>query len=168
MLPAGFDWQQAQLERRRPVAEWRAQGIVIAGGAAWPAEDLPAAILLPQGWRGAAFMAFDNFDVLMQWNRSTHYALSVAHLAKRIQGGPPLAGMLVDEPGLSHAQWRELQQALNDTGFDAGTADGIPGARTEAAIRRYQLHHQLPADGYASHDLLEQVARLWKEATAGP
>ncbi|MDP1658816.1 MAG: lytic murein transglycosylase, partial [Methylotenera sp.] len=34
-----------------------------------------AAIVLPQGWRGPAFMIFDNFDAVMDWNRSVNYAL---------------------------------------------------------------------------------------------
>jgi len=43
------------------------------------AEALPdvtgrAAIVLPQGWQGPAFMVFDNFDVVMKWNRSMNYA----------------------------------------------------------------------------------------------
>jgi membrane-bound lytic murein transglycosylase B len=42
-------------------------------------------------------------------------------------------------------------------GFDAGTPDGLLGPRTQSAIRRYQVVHQLPADGYPAPSLLAHV-----------
>jgi len=33
---------------------------------------------------------------------------------------------------------RQVQQALNEAGYDCGTPDGIAGKRTAAAITRYQ------------------------------
>lgn len=168
VLPDDFDWQLANLNLRHPVAWWRALGVSAASEAELPAANLPAAILLPQGWRGVAFMVFDNFYVLMQWNRSIHYALAVAHLATRIAGGPPLAGLLQDEGGLDRAQVEQLQRALHSFGFDVGEVDGILGSRTEAAIRSYQRNHQLPVDGYASHDLFEHVARQWQQSVSAP
>ena len=35
---------------------------------------------------GPAFLAYDNFDVIMRWNRSEFYALSVGRLADEIAG----------------------------------------------------------------------------------
>ncbi len=113
-----------------------------------------AAILLPQGWRGPAFMVFDNFDVIMDWNRSVNYALSVAQLAKRINQEPRILGGQFAEAGaLTFQQTFELQTALNAQGFDAGEPDGFPGLQTQAAVRAYQLSQRLPADGYASPSL---------------
>ena len=34
---------------------------------------------------------------------------------------------------------RDVQQALNDMGFDAGKVDGIEGAKTRTAVARFQL-----------------------------
>jgi hypothetical protein len=39
---------------------------------------------------------------------------------------------------LSRPKWREVQQALNDIGFDAGPADGVPGDKARAAITLFQ------------------------------
>jgi TPR repeat protein len=50
-----------------------------------------------------------------------------------------------------------LQHALNRRGFDAGPVDGIAGARTRAAIERYQRAEGLPADGQVTQDLLERL-----------
>lgn len=117
-----------------------------------------AAIVLPQGWRGPAFMVFDNFDVMLDWNRSVNYALSVAQLAKRINGEPRIiGGQSAEAGGLTYAQMLTLQTLLNEQGFDAGEPDGFPGLKTQAAIRAYQLKQQLPADGYAGPGLLKSL-----------
>ncbi len=117
-----------------------------------------AAILLPQGWRGPAFMVFSNFDALMDWNRSVNYALSVAQLAQQINAQSPVLGGLKAEAGaLSFVQMQQLQNMLNRFGFDAGAPDGFPGLQTQSAIRAYQLSRQLPADGYASPHLYQQL-----------
>lgn len=42
-----------------------------------------------------------------------------------------------------------LQAALNEAGFDCGTADGIFGAKTEAAVKKYQKANKLDSDGFA-------------------
>lgn len=127
------------------------------------AEELPsvggqASIILPQGWIGPAFMVFDNFDVIMDWNRSVNYALSVAQLAKRLnQESRIIGGHLAEVGALSFEQMFELQNALKLRGFDAGTPDGFPGLKTQAAVRAYQLLMQLPADGYASPSIYDRI-----------
>jgi membrane-bound lytic murein transglycosylase B len=132
-----------------------------------PAVSGPAAIVLPQGWRGPAFMVFDNFDVVMQWNQSVNYALSVAHMADRLAGGAELAGgQEAENEALSLVQMMSLQRALDELGFAPGAADGLPGMRTQTAIRRYQRAHCLPADGHASPTLLAHVQQAHAEAVA--
>lgn len=117
-----------------------------------------AAILLPQGWRGPAFMVFDNFDVIMDWNRSVNYALSVAQLAKRLQyESRIIGGQFAEDGALSFDEMFQLQHLLVVRGFDAGVPDGFPGLQTQAAIRAYQLSQQLPADGYASPSLYQRL-----------
>jgi len=117
-----------------------------------------ASIVLPQGWRGPAFMVFDNFDAVMDWNRSINYAISVVQLAKRINGEPDILGGQFAEAGaLTFQQMLELQAALNARGFDAGEPDGLPGIQTQAAIRAYQLSQHIPADGYAGPNVFNIV-----------
>jgi len=59
-----------------------------------------------------------------------------------------------------------LQQQLTAMGFNAGTADGLPGTKTQTAIRRYQVAHKLPADGYASSTLVLHVEQTYTAAIA--
>lgn len=156
-LPVDFEWRYARLYHRRLIAEWQAAGVVQANGTPLPMQPGGAAIVLPQGARGPAFMVFDNFDVIMQWNRSIHYALSVAILAEQLAGGTPLPPRAEDVEALSRTQLTNLQQQLTEIGFDAGVADGLPGIKTQSAIRRYQTAQNLPADGYPSPILLWHV-----------
>jgi membrane-bound lytic murein transglycosylase B len=109
-------------------------------------------------------MVFDNFDVVMQWNRSVSYALAVAQLAHQIAGGGPLAAQVGETGALNTAQLKVMQQQLNEMGFDNGTADGLFGPRTQSAIRRYQVAHLLPADGYPAPSLLAHVEQSHAEA----
>ncbi len=166
-LPQDFDWRKARVAHRLPLVEWTALGVQAAGGGALPAVAGRAAIVLPQGWQGPAFMVFDNFDVVMRWNRSVNYALAVAQLAQQLAGG----GGLVASPGeagaLSTAQVIALQQALNELGFDTGAPDGLLGPRTQSAIRRYQVVHALPPDGYPAPSLLAHVEQVHAAAVAG-
>lgn len=117
-----------------------------------------AAILLPQGYRGPAWMVFDNFDVIMDWNRSVNYALSVAHFAQQLRQETRIVGGEHAEAGaLSYYEMLDLQQMLNRLGFDAGVPDGMPGTKTQHALRQYQRAKSLPADGYASRSLYQRL-----------
>ncbi len=159
-LPANFDWNNARLDFRKPIAFWAGQGVRRADGRPLPAADMSGAIVLPQGHTGPAFLVYENFNVIMKWNRSINYALSVGILADRIKGGGKiLHGRDTDNRRLTRHMTQELQQLLNMQGFDAGTPDGIPGYHTRKAVRAYQMQANLPADGYPSLPLLEHLRR---------
>ena len=51
--------------------------------------------------------------------------------------------------GMTGADVRTLQAALNAGGFDCGAADGAFGAATETALKRFQGRYKLGADGIA-------------------
>ena len=165
-LPDGFDWRQARVAHRLPVADWTARGVVAADGNPLPGVAGRTAIVLPQGWQGPAYLVFDNFDVVMDWNRSQNYALSVAQLAHQLAGGAAQVAQGGETDALSTAQLKALQTALNELGFDTGTPDGLLGPRTQTALRRYQVRHQLPADGYPAPGMLAHVERSHAEAAA--
>ena len=164
--PQDFDWRRASIANRLPVAQWAALGVLPVDGSPLPAVAGRSAIVLPQGWQGPAFMVFDNFDVVMRWNRSVNYALAVAQLAKQIDGGDGLALLSGEAGALGTAQLQALQQALNELGFDAGEADGLLGPRTQTAIRQYQTMHRLPVDGYPAPSVLTHVEQTHAAAAA--
>jgi membrane-bound lytic murein transglycosylase B len=160
-LPEGFDYAQAVLNLKKPVNEWAALGVALADGKPLPKSDLPGAIILPQGYAGPAFLVYRNFEVIMAWNRSINYALSVALLADRLQGlEPPKLGRNADNRRLNREQVIEMQRLLSGRGFETGDPDGVPGSRTREAIRAFQKSAGLPVDGYASATLLEQLHQV--------
>ena len=58
----------------------------------------------------------------------------------------------------------QVQQALNEEGYDCGTPDGVPGKKTKKAIKKYQKKHDLDVDGKISDALLESLGISVDEA----
>jgi membrane-bound lytic murein transglycosylase B len=155
-LPGGFDYALADDDTRLPAAEWQARGVQAARGALPPADAVE--IVLPAGARGPAFAAYPNFRVIKRYNNATSYALAVAHLADRIEGGPPFAAAWPrSDRMLSRAETQELQRRLTALGYDTGGVDGIVGPNSRAAVRRFQAAQGMTPDGYVSAALLEAV-----------
>jgi membrane-bound lytic murein transglycosylase B len=155
ILPDDFDFSMSGTGTRKSVNEWRDLGVMQVSGMVLPIADMQGSIVLPAGANGPVFLVYSNYRTTMVWNRSTFYALSVGHLADRLTGGPQIQRMPVDERALRREEVLELQQLLNDEGFDAGSIDGILGSQTRTAIRGFQAGSDLPMDGYASYALLE-------------
>ena len=89
-LPAGFDTSLAGLDTRRTLSQWREMGVRRIDGAPLPSDDIEASIVLPDDEPATAFIVYQNYRMLMRWNRSHYFAISLAHLADRIVGRPPL------------------------------------------------------------------------------
>lgn len=154
-LPQGFDLRQSGLRTERTISEWAQMGIRPTHGSL-PSGSLRASIILPQGHRGPAFMVFHNYRVLFEWNQSFIYVTTAAYFATRLQGAPVYqAGN--PETGLNQDQMRQLQQRLSQRGFDVGAVDGILGANTRAAVQDVQAQLGLPADGWPTPQLLQNL-----------
>ena len=83
-LPQGFDVKLASLENKKSLSDWKKLGVTASNGAALPQMALDAALVLPDGPSGPAYLVYDNFTRIMSWNRSTFFALAVGELADRI------------------------------------------------------------------------------------
>jgi len=157
LLPAGFDFALSGTDIRKPVDEWRRLGVTQVDGTPLPVASLEGSIVIPAGADGPAFLVYNNYRTTLVWNRSTFYAIAVGHLADRLVGGSAIQRMPDEEQALSRNDVLELQDRLNQRGFDAGPVDGILGGQTRAAIRLYQSQLGMPQDGYASYALLEKL-----------
>lgn len=80
-LPAEFDLKWVGLEHQKPLSEWRSLGVHSLGDSTLPRAPWNASLIQPAGAEGRAFLIYDNFRVLMQWNRSTYFATAVGMLA---------------------------------------------------------------------------------------
>jgi len=151
VLPERLDWAQTGLQIQRPVADWAAMGITAREGKL--AKGLRASVLLPQGRKGPAFLAYPNFQVLFEWNKSFVYVTTAAYFATRLEGAQPYAAGNPD-PALSTDQMKALQQKLAARGYEVGKIDGILGAATRAAVQQEQVRLGLPADAWPTAALL--------------
>lgn len=157
-LPAGFNAAGAGRKNKRALSHWAGQGITRADGRPLPASDAQAALLLPAGRGGPAFLVTRNFDALYSYNAAESYALAIAHLSDRLRGGGPLVqAWPTDDPGLSRAERRELQTLLIARGYDIGEPDGLIGAHTRNALQKAQRELGLPADGRAGQKVLRAL-----------
>ena len=157
LLPEGFDYSLAGLDLPQPLESWRDLGVADTGGNPVGALGIDARLLVPAGSEGPAFLVYDNFDVIMRWNRSEHFALTIGHLADRIAGASGLRREPINDAQLSSASLRALQSALAAAGYDPGPADGILGPGTRAAIRAYQSDQGLVADGYPNATVMSHI-----------
>ena len=156
-LPAGFDYARAEISTRQNSAAWAAEGVRTLDGQPLP-EVGAASIITPAGARGPAFLVGTNFRTILRYNNSVNYALGVGLLARQIDGGPPVATAWPrDIAPLNRDQLRQLQEALNAKGFDAGVPDGVMGPATRAGLRHFQQSIGTVADGYPTHALLERL-----------
>jgi lytic murein transglycosylase len=154
VMPDGFDWAQAGVDIWKPVGEWERMGVRARNGSL--AGGLQGAIILPEGRNGPAFIAYPNYTVLFEWNKSFVYVLTAAYFATRLEGAPVFdAGN--PSPALSGEEIQSLQRKLEARGYDVGGVDGILGAMTRAAVRAEQQRLGLPADSWPTRDLLNAI-----------
>jgi membrane-bound lytic murein transglycosylase B len=159
-LPAHFDLSLATLEVRKTVDGWHRLGVRRANGRPLPSAAVEGSIILPGGYKGPAFLVYDNFRSILEWNRSILYAVAVGHLSDRIDGdGPLVATQPADDRPMARDEVLEMQQHLQRLGYDAGEPDGVAGSRTRAALREFQLKVGLPPDGYPTAEMLSRLRR---------
>jgi membrane-bound lytic murein transglycosylase B len=159
LLPDDFPYAQTGLANRQALSHWSDLGVTRTDNNPLPRADMQAAVLLPAGHTGPAFLVYDNFDVIMKWNRSEFYGLSVGLLADRLIGAGGLARPpSTTEQALSRDMIERIQGRLNHLGFDAGAADGVMGPATRSALRAFQKSAGMIADGYPDPATLSALA----------
>ena len=157
-LTKKLDWFDTGTDKIKTVEEWTNLGI---NG---KYTDLPdgsdiASLIIPQGRKGPKFLAYSNFHVFFEWNKSFIYVLTAAHFANRLEGSPAFSPGNPDE-GLNKNQMKLLQTKLRNLGYDVGQIDGILGAKTRRSIQEVQSTLKKPADAWPTIELLENIVDL--------
>jgi lytic murein transglycosylase len=155
-VPDDLPWDQTGRTNKLPLSKWAEWGVTRPDGTPLVDNGLNAGLALPMGRKGPAFLAYDNFDVYLQWNQSFTYALTAAVLATRFAGAAPYDPRNA-EPGLTGDRMKELQSKLESKGYDVGTVDGILGTNTREAVRQEQMKLGLAVDGWPTEELLAKL-----------
>ncbi|MDP6974541.1 MAG: lytic murein transglycosylase [Gammaproteobacteria bacterium] len=155
-IPKNFDYRLTGLQNKKKVTDWGSLGIRKANGSALPNSSMEGSLIVPMGHRGPAFLVYQNFSVILGWNRSQLYALSVGYLGDRIKGQGRLRAKVLDEPLLSKEDILSIQETFNILGYDVGVADGVLGPKTREAARQFQSDIGMVADGYIGYELLQK------------
>jgi membrane-bound lytic murein transglycosylase B len=159
-LPPAFNLELTGLEVEKTLAAWQILGVRKITGDDLPALNMKGSLVLPAGHAGPAFLVYNNYRTILQWNRSDLYAIAVGHLADRIAGkGRLVTTRPVSEQQLSRIQVEKIQELLAAQGFDPGPVDGVVGSQTRQAIKEFQRTAKLPADGHPTPELLEALGK---------
>ena len=154
-VPADLDWSKTGLSQTMSVADWAARGVTARSGNLGPS-NLQASVILPVGRKGPAFLAYPNFNVYFEWNKSMVYVTTAAYFGTRLEGAPAYNAGNPD-PALSGEQIKSLQRKLEARGHDVGGVDGIIGAKTRDAVQAEQKRLGLPADAWPTRALVNQL-----------
>lgn len=157
-VPNSMPWEKAGIYNKLPTSEWAAMGVKERNGPEIAGVNLPSSLILPMGRKGPAFLAYPNFSVFLEWNKSLVYTTSAGYLATRINGAPKFnRGKPSDI--LPIARTKALQTLLQERGYDVGKIDGIIGSGTRAAVRDVQMKLGLPADAWPDAALLAALVK---------
>lgn len=86
-LPPGFDQTLVGLKVRKKLSIWRHLGVVRVNGKPLPRADFLGSVVIPGQDGTRAFLVYNNFHTLLQWNRSSYFATAVGTLAEALE--PP-------------------------------------------------------------------------------
>jgi lytic murein transglycosylase len=144
--PASADCSLGYLDIRKSVREWASLGITPVKAREFPPEvlDWQASLLQPAGIHGPAFLTFQNFQVIRDYNKSDLYALFVGHLADLIRGGGAFSRRWEAVTQIATADVEYMQTQLTRLGLYSDTIDGKAGGRTRSAAGAYQKRVGLP------------------------
>lgn len=158
-VPDGFDYLLADRTQMRPVSFFADKGIARVRGEAFADPNLPVFLYVPAGKDGPKFLMTQNYMVLKGYNLSDSYAMTVAHLADRLNGAPAFADDWprgTEFPNI--AERKAIQEALIKLGFLSGDVDGRIGPISQAAYARFQASRGEVADGFITKASYEELA----------
>ena len=83
-LPENMDKNLLELEVKKPIAEWQALGVRRITGKDLPVVDIEASVIQLDDKTGKAYMVYDNYRAIMDWNKSKNFATAIGIIADRL------------------------------------------------------------------------------------
>ena len=154
-VSANFPWERSGLDQTLSVSELARLGVSPRQGSLAPG-NTQASLLLPQGRNGPRFLAYPNYNVYREWNKSFVYAITAAYLATRL-GGADRCNEGNPDQGLEGDDMMALQRALERLGHNVGGVDGVLGAMSRDAVQDEQMRLGMPADAWPTPELLRAI-----------
>ncbi len=74
-----------KIEISKKLSDWSELGVMQANGEKLPSKNLDAYLVFPEGENGKKFLVYENFKVIMKWNRSLFFGISVGTLSDMIE-----------------------------------------------------------------------------------
>jgi lytic murein transglycosylase len=157
-LPPGYSGPSGR-KVRQSMSFWAAKGLTRIDGR--PLGEGDAALLLPAGPEGPAFLVTRNFDAVFSYNPSEAYALAACVMADRLAGGRGIVTPWpTDDPLLPLEGRKQVQTLLAQRGYDVGgPPDGDIGTKSKAAIADFEQKNGLEVNGRASVKVLAALKR---------
>ncbi len=159
VLPWNFDYAAAGRQTTKTLGEWHRLGLRLLNGRRIPGKKTAkASLIVPDGHNGHAYLVFDNFRIIMNWNRSENYALAVGMLADYVKTGKKRRPLIV--PARLHVKTEDvafLQEFANERGLADLSVDGQLGSRTRQVVKKLQKMAHLTPDGYPDRQLLRKL-----------
>jgi membrane-bound lytic murein transglycosylase B len=156
-LRGNFDYNHVWSGQNASLSDWSAVGVARANGKGFPRGSDVAQLFMPMGGHGPVFAVLPNFSVIKRYNNSNNYALAVGHLADRIIGAAGFLTQWPNDTALDRSGRQNLQKALLKRGYQIGSADGVIGSKSRAAIMDFQARAGMLPDGFASGKLLKAL-----------
>lgn len=79
------NWLKAWAKSEKTLAQWQTLGVRRTDGTNLPQVDVNATLVFPDGVKGRAYLAYNNYKSLMHWNLSYYFVSSVGHLSDHIK-----------------------------------------------------------------------------------
>jgi len=170
--------ESASTGKCRRVAQWAVDGVTRVDGRPLVRTDGPidafepltnAALLMPAGAQGPAWLVTANYQAVWRYNRADAYALAIGLLSDAYRGAPPQrVPWPTDDAGLSRTEFIELQSLLRQLGHCDMVVDGVPGPKTAAAIRDEESKLGNVPTGRGGQKLLAALRKVEPSTACGP
>lgn len=86
VVPDGFDLAANTGQVSKAVAAWQGLGVRRLDGAPLPTHLEAASLIVPGTGASMTFLVYANYQVLLKWNRSNYFALTVGQFADQLGG----------------------------------------------------------------------------------
>jgi membrane-bound lytic murein transglycosylase B len=84
IVPKSIDKKLLKLDIQKSLQQWQDLGVRRLNRSALPKTNLQASIIQPDGPSGKSYLVYENFRVLLKWNRSFSFAIAVGRLSDKI------------------------------------------------------------------------------------